>query len=82
MRKALLLLPLLAMGVTACGQKAKNEALEANETMGGDSNTMAEAEADTNAALAAGGYNDMYAGDTGNGSVAPAGNDSGTEEFD
>ena len=53
MRKAILL-PLAAvaaLSLAACGQKAKNEAAEANESMGGDSNTMGEAVTDTNAAL-------------------------------
>jgi hypothetical protein len=52
MRKALLL-PVAALalsGLAACGQKAKNEAAEANEAMTGDSNTMGEAVADVNAA--------------------------------
>ena len=52
MRKALLL-PVAALalsGLAACGQKAKNEAAEANEAMAGDSNTMGEAVADVNAA--------------------------------
>ncbi|WP_066801279.1 hypothetical protein [Sphingomonas soli] len=52
MRKALLL-PLAAvavLGLSACGKKAANEAAEANESMGGDSNTMGEAVSDVNAA--------------------------------
>lgn len=52
MRK-LLLLPVAALaltGLSACGNKAKNEAAEANEAMAGDSNTMGEAVADVNAA--------------------------------
>lgn len=55
MRKALLL-PVAAIALTslaACGQKAKNEAAEANEAMAGDSNTMGEAVSDVNAAQAA-----------------------------
>jgi predicted small lipoprotein YifL len=55
MRKALLL-PVAALALTslaACGQKAKNEAAEANEAMAGDSNTMGEAVSDVNAAQAA-----------------------------
>lgn len=55
MRKALFL-PVAALaltGLSACGQKAKNEAAEANEAMTGDSNTMGEAVADVNAAQAA-----------------------------
>ena len=52
MRKALFL-PLAAMAVlslSACGKKAANEAAEANESVGGDSNTMGEAVSDVNAA--------------------------------
>ena len=52
MRKALLV-PVAALALSslaACGQKAKNEAAEANEAMTGDSNTMGEAVADVNAA--------------------------------
>jgi len=52
MRKALLL-PLAAVAVlslSACGKKAANEAAEANESVGGDSNTMGEAVTDVNAA--------------------------------
>jgi len=55
MRKTILI-PLAAvavLGLAACGQKAKNEAAEANETMPGDSNTMGEAVGDVNAAQAA-----------------------------
>lgn len=55
MRKALFL-PVAALaltGLAACGQKAKNEAAEANEAMAGDSNTMGEAVSDVNAAQAA-----------------------------
>jgi hypothetical protein len=51
MRK--LILPLAAvalLGLSACGNKAKNEAAEANETVAGDSNTMGEAVSDVNAA--------------------------------
>ena len=50
-----ILLPatLLALaGLSAC-HGAKNEAAEANETLGGDSNAMGEAVADVNAANAA-----------------------------
>ena len=52
MRKAVLLplLALTALGLAGCGKKAPNEALEANETIGGDSNTMGEAVDDVNAA--------------------------------
>ena len=52
MRKALFL-PLAAvavLGLSACGKKAANEAAEANESVGGDSNTMGEAVTDVNAA--------------------------------
>ena len=52
MRKALFL-PLAAiavLGLSACGKKAANEAAEANESVGGDSNTMGEAVSDVNAA--------------------------------
>lgn len=54
MRKALLL-PVAAIalaGLSGCGNKAKNEAAEANEAMAGDGNTMGEAVADVNAAMA------------------------------
>ncbi|MHA6718115.1 hypothetical protein ACX40Y_01570 [Sphingomonas sp. RS6] len=52
MRKALIL-PVAALalaGLSACGNKANNEAAEANEAMAGDSNTMGDAVADVNAA--------------------------------
>ena len=52
MRKALFF-PLAAvavLGLSACGKKAANEAAEANESIGGDSNTMGEAVTDVNAA--------------------------------
>jgi hypothetical protein len=55
MRKALFV-PLAAvamLGLSACGNKAKNEAAEANESIGGDSNTMGEAVSDVNSANAA-----------------------------
>lgn len=52
MRKTLMLLPIAALALTACG-KAQNEAAEANETLTGDSNTMGEAVSDVNAANAA-----------------------------
>jgi hypothetical protein len=65
MRNALLLpLAVLALaGLSACG-KAKNEAVEANETLTGDSNTMGEAVSDVNAAEAAafGAAENAYAG--------------------
>ena len=54
MRKFLIPFAAIAvLGLAACGQKAKNEGAEANEVMSGDSNTMGEAVADTNAAEAA-----------------------------
>lgn len=52
MRKALFL-PLAAvavLGLSACGQKARDEAAEANESISGDSNVMAEAVSDVEAA--------------------------------
>ena len=52
MRKALFV-PIAAIAVlslSACGKKAANEAAEANESVGGDSNTMGEAVTDVNAA--------------------------------
>ncbi|NML07517.1 hypothetical protein [Sphingomonas sp. G-3-2-10] len=54
MRKALLVpvLALTAFGLAGCGKKAPNEALEANELIGGDSNTMGEAVDDVNSAFA------------------------------
>jgi hypothetical protein len=49
-----LLFPALALlALSACNNKAQNEAAEANETITGDSNTMGEAVADVNAANAA-----------------------------
>jgi len=53
MRKAILIpvLALAALGLTGCGKKAKNEALEANESIAGDSNAMGEAVADQDAAM-------------------------------
>jgi len=51
MRKLLLPVAMVAaLGLAACGQKAQNEANEAAESIGGDSNTMGEAVADVNAA--------------------------------
>ncbi|MDF7777240.1 hypothetical protein P1X14_18415 [Sphingomonas sp. AOB5] len=54
MRKAILVpvLALTALGLSGCGKKAPNEALEANELIGGDSNTMGEAVDDVNQAFA------------------------------
>ena len=81
MRKAILL-PVAAfalLGVAACGQKAKNEAAEANSTAQGDSNTMGEAVEDTNAAAAAA-FNDAEAS-YGNAAV-PVGNESSDEVID
>jgi hypothetical protein len=52
MRKSLI--PILALTLLAAGcGKATNEAAEANEISGGDSNTMGEAVADVDAANAA-----------------------------
>lgn len=82
MRKAILL-PVAAfalLGVAACGQKAKNEAAEANSTAQGDSNTMGEAVEDTNAAAAAAAFNDAEA-NYGN-VAAPVGNESSDEVID
>lgn len=75
MRKFLIPLAALAMiGLSACGPKAKNEAAEANESIGGDSNTMADAVSDVNAAQAAA-FNDAAAAYA---NVSPAqGSDSG-----
>jgi predicted small lipoprotein YifL len=72
MRKAILIpvLALTALSVTACGKKAANEALEANETMPGDSNTMGEAVADQNAAEAAA-FNDTEASYSTNSTTPP-----------
>ena len=43
MRKIFLPLAAVALlGLSACGNKAKNEAAEANESVAGDSNTMGE----------------------------------------
>ena len=53
MRKAILIpvLALTAFGLAGCGKKAKNEALEANESIAGDSNAMGEAVGDQDAAM-------------------------------
>lgn len=81
MRKLLLPLAALAvLGLAACGQKAKNEAAEANESIAGDSNTMGEAVADTNAAQAAA-FNDAEAAYADNGS-APVDEANSNEIFD
>lgn len=71
MRKAILIpvLALTALGLAGCGKKAQNEAVEANETMPGDSNTMGEAATDVNAAQEAA-FNDAEASYAGNGSDA------------
>jgi hypothetical protein len=51
MRKIFLPLAAVALlSLSACGNKAKNEAAEANESVAGDSNTMGEAVSDVNAA--------------------------------
>jgi len=73
MRK-LILLSAVALSLAACGQKAKNEAIEANEQMPGDSNTMGEAVADVNAAqdAAFGNAETSYAGNAAS-DEAPAG---------
>jgi len=84
MRKALLLpvLALTALSVSACGKKAANEALEANESLPGDSNTMGEAVADQNAAEAAA-FNAAEDSYSGNVSTAPAvGNGAGSEDIE
>ena len=72
MRK-LILLSAVALSLAACGQKARNEAVEANEQMPGDSNTMGEAVADVNAAqdAAFGNAEQSYAGNAA--TEAPAG---------
>ena len=74
MRKAILIpvLALAAFGLAGCGKKAHNEAIEANESMPGDSNTMGEAVADVNAAQDAA-FNDAEASYAGNAAAeAPA----------
>jgi predicted small lipoprotein YifL len=55
MRKAILLpvIAFAAFGLAGCGKKAPNEALEANESIAGDSNAMGEAVSDEDAANAA-----------------------------
>ncbi|MEN3748212.1 hypothetical protein TPR58_13635 [Sphingomonas sp. HF-S3] len=79
MRKTLLIptLALAAIGLGACGSKAPNEALEANETIPGDSNAMGEAVEDVNIAFA-----NSNIGDDNAAAPAPAdmvGNESGQE---
>ena len=71
MRKALLVpvIALAAFGLAGCGKKAPNEALEANESIGGDSNAMGEAVSDQEEALNAAFSNSQEAYD-----AAPAGN--------
>lgn len=53
MRKAILLpvIALTAFGLAGCGKKAPNEALEANESVAGDSNAMGEAVSDQQDAM-------------------------------
>jgi hypothetical protein len=81
MRKLFLPLAAIAvLGLSACGQKAKNEAAEANESIGGDSNTMAEAVADTNTAQAAA-FNDAEAAYAGNATSEPAMDDANSSEI-
>ncbi|MCW3846130.1 hypothetical protein OF829_02695 [Sphingomonas sp. LB-2] len=67
MRKALLIpvLTLTAFGLSGCGKKAKNEALEANESIAGDSNAMGEAVSDQQEALNAAFSNQEEAYDAG-----------------
>ena len=82
MRKLLLPLATLALlGLAACGQKARNEAAEANESLGGDSNTMGEAAADTNEAQAAA-FNDAEAAYAGNGAEPAESYANSNEIFD
>lgn len=80
-----LLLPAVAMALaslTACNG-AKNEAAEAKETLGGDSNTMGEAVADVNAANAAAEESFADNGDVGNAAVTDeAGAEGGNEITD
>ncbi len=68
MRKAIMLpaAALALLSLAACGQRARNEAAEANEALAGDSNTMGEAVSDVDAARGAA-FNDAeasYAGNT------------------
>ena len=74
MRKAILLpvLALSAVALTGCGKKAQNEALEANESIAGDSNTMGEAVDDTNIATDAAFANAQAGYDADANSAAPA----------
>lgn len=71
MRKAIVVpvLALAAFGLAGCGKKAPNEALEANESIGGDSNAMGEAVSDTEDAANAAFANAAEVYD-----AAPAGN--------
>ncbi|MBO9713156.1 hypothetical protein [Sphingomonas sp.] len=83
MRKLILPLALIAaLGLAGCGQKAKNEAAEANGSIGGDSNTMAAAVDDINAAQAAAFNNaeQAYAGNDSHGGDEGSGD--GNEIFD
>jgi hypothetical protein len=83
MRKAILIpvLALTAFGLAGCGKKARNEAIEANESMPGDSNTMGEAVADVNAAQDAA-FNEAEASYAGNGAAADDGGATGNEITD
>jgi predicted small lipoprotein YifL len=71
MRKAIVVpvLALAAFGLAGCGKKAPNEALEANESIGGDSNAMGEAVSDQDEAMNAAFSNSEQAYD-----AAPTGN--------
>ena len=82
MRKAILVpvLALSAFGLAGCGKKAPNEALEANESIAGDSNAMGEAVNDQEEALNAAFSNQQEAYDAvpaGN-AIAPANPDEGS----
>jgi hypothetical protein len=83
MRKALLIpaLALTALTISGCGKKAANEALEANESLPGDSNTLGEAAADQNTAEAAA-FNDAEASYATNSNAPPpaAGNGEDIED--
>ena len=78
MRKAIVIpvLALAAFGLSGCGKKAPNEALEANESIGGDSNAMGEAVNDQEEALNAAFSNqqDVYDAVPAGNATAPAGN--------
>jgi hypothetical protein len=77
MRNAIFL-PLAAvaiLGLSGCGKKAQNEALEANESIGGDSNAMGEAVSDQEEAMNAAFSNteaEYDAAPPANGTAAPA----------